>query len=68
MPREWNNPTREPWNTPIHSILKTVDTHVSMYLSSGDEWHLRKAQILREYVSELKDWIHEQESAKSHSN
>jgi hypothetical protein len=28
---------------------------------SGDTWHLQKAQELREYVAELKTWIHLQE-------
>ncbi len=61
MPREWNTPIREPWNAPIHNILKAIDNHTHEYLDSGDVWHLKKAQELREYVSELKTWIHRQE-------
>ena len=61
MSREWNNPTREPWNGPIHRILKAVDNHTKLYLETGDKWHEEKAQILRDYVSELKDWIIEEE-------
>jgi predicted NAD/FAD-binding protein len=58
MPREWNTPHREKWNAPIHHILKAIDNHTQEYLKSGDTWHLQKAQELREYVSELKTWIH----------
>jgi predicted NAD/FAD-binding protein len=58
MPREWNTPHRDPWNSPIHQILKAIDNHTQEYLKSGDTWHLQKAQELREYVSELKTWIH----------
>lgn len=57
MPREWNNPTREKWNTPIHNILKAIDNHNALYFSTGEKWHLEKAGLLREYVTELKDWI-----------
>jgi hypothetical protein len=61
MPREWNTPTREPWNAPIHNILKAIDAHTQEYFKSGDEWHLNKAQELRKYVAELKEWIHKTE-------
>ena len=54
MAREWNTPNREPWNAPIHNILKAIDNHTHEYFKSGDEWHLNKAQELRQYVSELK--------------
>jgi len=61
MPREWNTPNREPWNAPIHNILKAIDNHTHEYFRSGDEWHLNKAQELRQYVAELKEWIHKTE-------
>ena len=61
MPREWNTPTREPWNTPIHNMLKAIDNHTQEYFKSGNTWHLEKAAILRAYVGELKTWIHAQE-------
>jgi hypothetical protein len=44
--REWNNPIREPWNGPIHKILKAIDNHTKLYLKTGDKWHEEKAQIL----------------------
>ncbi len=58
MSRTFNTPHREKWNAPIHNILKAIDNHTQEYLKSGDIWHLQKAQELREYVSELKTWIH----------
>jgi hypothetical protein len=61
MPREWDTPLREPWNPVIHRLLKAIDTHMSLYLETGDLWHVHKAQILRGYVVELKDWISAQE-------
>ena len=61
MPREWNTPKRECWNTPIHQILKAIDNHTRLYIETGDEWHEDKAKGLRQYVGELKTWIHRQE-------
>ena len=63
MPREWDTPIRSPWNTPIHNILKAIDNHTQQYLRTRDEWHLRQADLLREYVEDLKTWIHEQEAS-----
>lgn len=56
--REWSTNERDPWNKPIHQILKAIDNHNQEYFKTGNEWHLQKAKILRQYVSELKDWIH----------
>jgi hypothetical protein len=61
MPREWNTPIREPWNAPIHNTLKAIDNHTQEYFKSGDIWHLQKADQLRQYLHELKTWIHRQE-------
>jgi hypothetical protein len=57
MPREWNTPNREPWNAPIHNILKAIDNHTHEYFKSGNVWHLERAQELREYIKQLKDYI-----------
>lgn len=59
--RTFNTIHREKWNAPIHNILKAIDNHTQEYLKSGDIWHLRRAQVLRDYVSDLKTWIHSQE-------
>lgn len=62
MPREWNTPKREAWNAPIHQILKAIDEHNRLYFEGRDPWHLQKANDLRNYLHELKTWIHAQES------
>ena len=61
MPREWNTPVREPWNPVIKKCLDAVDEHTRQHLKTGDEWHLSQAQILRNYVKDLKVWIHKEE-------
>jgi hypothetical protein len=61
MPREWNTPKRDPWNGPIHNILKAIDNHTRLWLETGDLWHEEQANILRTYVKDLKIWIHRQE-------
>jgi hypothetical protein len=61
MPREWNTPLREPWNPVIHSVMKAIDNHTQAYFRTGDPWHLEKAQTLRVYILELKEWIHSTE-------
>jgi hypothetical protein len=59
--REWNTPHREPWNAPIHQVLKAIDEHNRQYFITKDPWHLQKAAVLRAYLHELKTWIHKQE-------
>jgi hypothetical protein len=63
MAREWDTPIREPWNPLIKACLNAIDRHEHLYRSTGNGWHAAKAHELRRYVSELKDWIHQQESA-----
>jgi hypothetical protein len=65
--REWNTPVREPWNPLIKQCLDAVDRHEYLYRTSGNGWHAAKAQDLRGYISELKDWIHAQERVNSTS-
>jgi hypothetical protein len=60
--RTFNTPLREPLNPIIHRLLQAIDWHNSRYFASGDEWHLEKAEFLRSYVRELKDWIKKQET------
>jgi len=55
--RSWNTPTREPWNPIIKHCLNAVDLHVDMYLKTHDKRHMDQADLLREYVANLKDWI-----------
>lgn len=55
--REWDTIEREPWNPVIHQLLRAIDNHNKVYFKTGDPWHLHKAQSLREYVIELKDFI-----------
>jgi hypothetical protein len=59
--RTWDTPIRERWNAPIHHCLKAIDSHVDLYLKTGNTWHIEQANFLRSYVGQLKTWIHEEE-------
>jgi len=59
--RTWNTPLREPWNPVIKHCLNAVDEHVRLYLETQNPWHIEQSERLRQYVMELKRWIHEQE-------
>jgi hypothetical protein len=59
--REWNTPVRAPWNVLIQQMLMAIDRHSELYRLTGQGWHAAKAQELRDYVTELKTWIHQQE-------
>lgn len=59
--RTWDTPVREGWNPIIHHMLKAIDSHNRIYFRTGDHWHLLKAEELRRYVVQLKDWIKGQE-------
>jgi hypothetical protein len=62
MSRDWNTPQREPWNVLIHQALCGVDRHNRELLRTGDPRHAIMAQQLRQYVNDLKTWIHQQEN------
>ena len=68
MPREFNTSFREPWNPVIKKCLDGVDLHTRLYLDSQDTFHLNQADLLRLYVSRLKDWIHATEPEAYHRN
>ena len=61
MAREWNTPYREPWNPVIKKCLDAIDLHTVLHLETQDQFHIEQAKILRQYVRNLKDWIHETE-------
>jgi hypothetical protein len=55
--RTWNTDIRSPWNPVIKQCLIAIDLHVDLYLQTRQETHLKQADVLREYVRNLKDWI-----------
>lgn len=55
--RTFNTEVRSPWNSVIHYSLRAIDNHTREFLRTGDVWHEKKASVIREYVTELKDWI-----------
>jgi len=59
--RTWDNPTRKPWNPVIKACLNAIDEHIRLHLLTGEVWHLSQAEILRQYVRDLKDWINHTE-------
>lgn len=59
--RTWDTPIREPWNPIIKHCLNAIDLHVALYLETKDSRHMEQAKLLRGYVSDLKEWIHEAE-------
>ena len=61
MPREWNTDYRQPWNPIIKKCLDAIDIHTRLHLETGDVWHHQQSEKLRDYLRELKDWIHETE-------
>ena len=66
MPRAWNTSFREPWNPIIKKCLDGVDLHNELYCATKDTFHLNQANLLREYVSRLKTWIHDTEPEGFH--
>lgn len=42
-------------------MLKAIDNHTALYLQTGLPWHEERASMLREYLHELKTFIHAQE-------
>jgi hypothetical protein len=48
MSREWVTATREPWCPLIKQCLDGIDRHNSLWFTTGDPWHLRQADCLRQ--------------------
>ena len=61
--RTFNTPLREPWNPIVYQCLRAVDCHNAQYFLTGNIWHLKQAELLRQYVRGLKDWIREEEKS-----
>ena len=59
--RTFNTPLRAPWNPIVYQCLRAVDCHNEQYFLTGDAWHLKQAETIREYVRSLKNWIREEE-------
>lgn len=59
--RTFNTPLRAPWNPIVYQCLRAVDCHNEQFFLTGDAWHLEQAEIIREYVRNLKNWIREEE-------
>ena len=59
--RTFNTDVRKPWNPVIHNILKAIDNHSLQFLKTGEPWHEEKAEFLRRYISDLKEWIQSEE-------
>jgi hypothetical protein len=62
MPREWEPPTRQPWNNLIRESLAAIDRHEHLHRTTGLAFHARAAHHLRCYVADLKEWITAQET------
>lgn len=60
--RTFNTVIRSNWNAKIHFILKAIDLHTELYLQTGDIFHIKQSEILRNYVRDLKTWIHYNEN------
>jgi len=66
MLREWNTPFREPWNPVIKKCSDAIDLHNKLYLETKNSFHLLQSNLLREYITNLKDWIVENEPESWH--
>lgn len=64
MSRTYNTKVREPWNPKIKTILDAIDLHIKLHLETGEVFHINQAEILRNYVYNLKSWIESQELTK----
>jgi hypothetical protein len=46
----------------IKACLDAVDRHTELLLQTGESHHAEQADLLRQYVRNLKTWIHETEN------
>lgn len=65
--RTFNTATRKDWNDKISNILRAIDLHNNLYFTTYNSFHKEQANLLRNYVKELKDWITEEEKNTNNS-
>lgn len=58
--RTYAPPEREPWQEPIRWISRAIDQHTAEHIRTGNLWHAQQAQVLRDYLTSLKQWIFRQ--------
>lgn len=55
---------RRPWQSHIQALSKLIDAHSEQYVKTGDPFHLEQRNLAIRMVTELKEWIIQQEAVK----
>ena len=59
---------RKPWQSHIVGLYRIIDAHSEQYVKTGDPFHLEQRNLAVRMVTELKEWIIQQEAAKNCEN
>ena len=58
---------RRPYQGHIRNIMRLIDRHSELWVTTGDEYHRRSYDRLVSYISDLKDMIKNKESTHTGS-
>ena len=63
--RTFTTEVRKDWQDMIAQTLKAIDRHAK---NKEDDFHARSYFILKQYLVDLKNWIHVEEDKKRHKH
>ncbi len=63
--RTFTTEVRKDWQDMIAQTLKAIDRHAK---NKEDDFHARSYFILKQYLVDLKNWIHAEEDKKRHKH
>tara|TARA_R100000781_G_C3982593_1_gene94084 strand:- start:259 stop:480 length:222 start_codon:yes stop_codon:yes gene_type:complete len=67
--RTYTTDVRKDWQDTIAEVLKAIDRHIIYNgLFNTNDFHMKSYYILKQYLIELKNWIHEEEKRKGENN
>ena len=70
--RTYTTDVRKDWQDTVATLLKTIDRHIIYNGNTNNahdsEFHIKSYHVLKQYLIDLKDWIHKEEKQKGDNN
>jgi hypothetical protein len=67
--RTYTTDVRKDWQDMVAETLRAIDRHSKIYLQEDkDDFHMQSYYILKQYLVNLKSWIHLHEEKLENNN
>jgi len=64
--RTYTTDVRKDWQDTVATLLKTYNGNTND--TNDSEFHIKSYHVLKQYLIDLKDWIHKEEKQKGDNN